>query len=364
MNVTAGFTMGALPPSFNDTPQALANSIAAGLTVDLSLDSVVITGQVGGTEPVSNIGLWFPPVTGSSTSPSGVIYAWNATSAKYLPAPLVAGQLVGTTVFLSQIQSTATADRINKLPDKDGTIAFLDDISTGTGTKTFTGGAVTINWEDRKTAYITATGNVTIAMSGTPTDNQEQDFWIENNNSHSYTVTFPTEALWAGGTPYTQTVSGGATQRRIDHIILHNIGAGTGLLFAEVVDQDYQIDSSGDPSAPTMDSVTRYGSTITLTMSEPILGGTLNSAGFTVRTPTAGTSQTISAVTATGSVVRIAMAASMPATSEYTLQYSGSDIKNLNGVAAAAISETEIPYVNVSGTIGGSGGISGGHNVP
>lgn len=355
--------MGALPPNFSDTPQGLADLIAAGLTVDLDLDSSVITGQVGGTEPLSNIGLWFPPVTGSTTSPSGIAYAWNATSAKYLPAPLTAGQLVGTTIYLTQLQATSTANRIQKLPDKDGTIALLGDINTGSGTKTYTGGAVTVNWEDRKDAYINLTSNCIITLSGTPTDSQWQDFWIENNNSHSYTVTFPAYILWSGGSAYTQTVSGGATQRRIDHIRVYQVGLG-GNVFAEIVDQDYQIDSSSDASKPTLDTVTRYGNAMTLTFDMPILGGTLNSAGFTVRTPSGGTSQTISAVTATGAIVRIVMSATMPANADYTMQYSGSDIKNLNGVGADPIAETTVDYANVSGTIGGTGGTGGGHNEP
>lgn len=355
--------MGALPPNFLDNPQGLANAIAAGLTVDIDLDSAVITGQVGGTEPLTNIGLWFPPVTGSSTSPSGIVYAWNVTSAKYLPAPLVAGQLIGTHVYLTELQSTSTANRVQKLADKDGTVALLSDINTGTGVKTFTGGAVTVNWEDRKEAYINLTSNCVITLSGTPTDSQEQDFWIENNNSHSYSVTFPAYVVWPSGTPFAQTASGGATERRIDHVKLYQVGLG-GNVFGSVVDQIYEIDSSADVTKPTMDSVTRYGNTITLTMNMPILGGTLNSAGFTVRTPQAGTSQTISAVTATGSVVKIVMAATMPSTSVYTMQYSGSDIKNLNAVAADPIAETVVDYANVSGTVGGTGGIGGGFNSP
>lgn len=361
-NVIANFTMGALPPSFQADPQSFANLIAAGLSVDLDLDSVVITGQVGGSEPTSNIGLWFPPVTGSTTSPSGIVYVWNSTSAKYLPAPLVAGQLVGNTVYLSQIQTTATADRIAKLPDKSGTIAFLDDISTGSGTKTYTGGAVTVNWEDRKDAYITLTSNCTITLSGTPTDTQWQDFWIENVAT-SFTVTFPATVKWSGGSAYTQTTAG-AGERRIDHIRLHYIGGIGGIIFAEVCAQDYQITTASDAGKPTVSSLTRYGNTITVTMSEPIRGGTLNSAGFTVRTPTAGTSQTISAVTATGSVISIAMAATMPSTSVYTLQYSGTDVKDLTGNLADPFAETVVTYANVAGTIGGSGGVGGGHNEP
>lgn len=355
--------MGALPPNFSSTPQDLANAIAAGLTVDLDLDSAVITGQVGGTEPLSNIGLWFPTVTGSTTSPSGIVYAWNSTSAKYLPAPLVAGQLVGTTIYTNEIQSTATANRVNKLPDKDGTIALTSDINTGSGTKTFTGGAVTVNWEDRKDAYINLTSNCTITLSGTPTDSQWQDFWIENNNSHAYTVAFPAYVLWAGGSAYTQTASGGATERRIDHIRLYQVGLG-GNVFAEVVDQIYEINSSSDPAKPVLSSVTRFGNAMTLSFNMPLLGGTLNSAGFTVRTPSAGTSQTISAVTATGSIVKIVMAATMPANSVYTMQYSGTDIKNLNNVGADPIAETTVDYANVTGTTGGSDGIAGGHNIP
>lgn len=355
--------MGALPPNFSDTPQSFADAIAAGLTVDLDLDSAVITGQVGGTEPLSNIGLWFPPVTGSTTSPSGIVYAWNSTSAKYLPAPLVAGQLVGTSIYTNEIQSTATADRVNKLPDKDGTIALTSDINTGTGVKTFTGGAVTVNWEDRKEAYINLTSNCIIALSGTPTDSQEQDFWIENNNSHAYTVTFPVYVLWPSGTPFAQTASGGATERRIDHVKIYQVGLG-GNVFGSVVDQIYEIDSSADASKPTLDTVTRYGNAMTLTFDMPILGGTLNSAGFTVRTPSGGTSQTISAVTATGAIVRIVMAATMPANSIYAMQYSGTDIKNLNGVGADPIAETTVDYANVSGTIGGTSGVGGGHNEP
>lgn len=356
--------MGALPPSFQSTPQNLANVIAAGLTVDLDLDTVVITGQVGGTEPVANIGIWLPPVTGSTTAPSGIIYAWNSTSAKYLPAPLVAGQLIGSSVHITQIQTTATSDRIARLPDKDGTFAFLDDISTGTGTKTFTGGNVTVNWEDKETAYITLTSNCVITLAGTPVDEQWQDFWIENNNSGTYTVTFPATVYWSGGTAYTQTVSGGATERRIDHIRVHHVGGAGGVDYAEACAQDYRVASGSDASKPTKSTVTRYGNTVTLTMNEPIRGGTLNSAGFKVRTPLAGTLQTVSSVTASGSVVSIVMAASMPSATEYSFEYTGTDIKDLTGNAADPMTEAVVPYVNVAGTIGGTGGTGGGHNNP
>lgn len=353
--------MGALSPNFNGSPQEFASAIAAGLTVDLDLDSVVITGQVAGTEPTTNIGLWFPPVSGSTTSPSGLIYAWNSGSAKYLPAPLVAGQLIGSTIYLTQLQSTSTADRIQKLPDKNGTIALLSDISTGTGTKTLSGGSVTVNWEDRKTAYITLTSNCTITLSGTPTDDQWQDFWIENNIT-AYTVTWPATVIWPAGTAPTQTTAG-AGERRIDHIRLYHVGIG-GTIFGEAVKQDYRITTAADAGKPTMDSVTRYGNAITLTMNEPIRGGTLASAGFEVRTPFGGTLQTVSSASASGSIVRIVMAATMPATSEYSLTYTGSDIVDLTGNGADPFAEVVVEYANVTGTEGGTGGTGGGHNEP
>lgn len=361
-NVTANFTMGALPPSFQSNPQALANLIAAGLTVDLDLDAVVLTGQVGGLEPVTNVGIWLPPVTGSTTAPSGIIYAWNSTSARYLPAPLVAGQLVASSVHITQIQTTATTDRIAKLPDKNGTFAFLDDISTGIGTKTLSGGSVSVNWEDQKAAYITLTSNATISLTGTPTDDQWQDLWIENVAT-SYTVTYAGTVIWSGGAAPTQTTAS-AGERRIDHIRLHHIGAGTGTIFGEVCAQDYQIATAADAGKPTKVTVTRYGNTVTLTMSELIQGGTLDASRFKVRTPLAGTLQTVSAVTAAGSIISIVMAAAMPSATEYSFEYSGTDIKDLTGNAADTMAEVIVPYVNVTGTVGGTGGTGGGHNDP
>lgn len=365
--ITTHFTMGSIG-SFTGNLQAFANTIAAGLTCAVELDSKVLVGQLAGSEPVSDIGLWYPPITGSTTFPSGIAYAWSANDGKYLPVPLVAGQLrrvsgSADVVYLTQLQATCTANRKQYLQDKDGTVALTSDISTGIGIETLTSGAtMTLDWTNNKEKFVTLGASTTVSLIGTPQESQWMDIWFENNIT-AYTVTWGNTILWPAATAPTMTTAS-AGQRRISHVRLYSLGKPPGNTIYGEYTLNYQAATAG-AATPTVTDVTVYGYNILLTFSEPIRGGALTASNFVAKLTVSGTptAQTIVSASASGSVATVQL--SNPATSAdiWTIAYTAGGstpylgyLVSLAGVPIATFGDTAAAYTNTGSGTPGTGG--------
>jgi hypothetical protein len=348
-NIPLTLSLGALTTGANLTPQQFAQAIVDRITATVDGGNIFF-GQMGGSEPMSPLagqggtyGLWLN---------GGVIYAWDVTAAKYLPAPLVLGQLISGSIVTTTLQSGALTNHTLTTPDKDGTIATTDDIVTISGTQGLTGTSITIDWSIKKQVYIVLTGNTTITNTNM-LDSQQQDIFIENNQT-GYTATF-SGVYWPAGFPSGPTItatSAGSAIRKIDHFRLQRIGdATTGSTLGEVVHQNYSIStvggsSGGDVTPPTVTSITGSKFKIDITMSELLQGSTLNASGFTVIKN--GSPDTVVSASASGTVITLQLGTSFGGNATVTVQYTGSDIKDLAGNPASVFGPSTVTYATTS----------------
>jgi hypothetical protein len=315
-----------------------------------TLNGNVLVGQMNGSAPTSNIGVW---VNGN------VLYTWNTDEGRYLPLPLAIGRVyTGGVLNLTKIFALATTDRTLYTPDKTGTLAVTSDIFGEKATQSLGGTSPVLDWNiEARHYYITLSGNTTLSVTNNK-DGQERDIWVENPASASNTFVI-TGAVWPGALP-TQT-AGGVNLRSIDHYKMWTIGTA---LFVERVG-GYQIStlggSGGDVTAPSVSDISHTNSgRVTVEFSELLQGASLSTADFVVKK--GGVSQSISSASASGASVTLVVSTTFTSANSVTVQYTGSSIKDLAGNAAAAFGPSSSHYVsNVVPTGGGSGG---GQNVP
>lgn len=352
-------TVGTFPSGAEYSVQEFANSFAQRLTLTIPSGNVIF-GQLGGTEPTS-------PLPGNGSTPGiwvgddMIINQWNVSAAKYLPLPVTCGQLVGGVLKETQISCGAiTASTILLTPDKSGTIALLGDIGTLLGTQTPTGTTPTIDWTLKEQVYILLTGNTTIAQTG-QVDGQVMDFWTENNAT-SYTITW-SGIVWPAATAPTATTAA-AGHRKIDHYRLYQVGSTT---YGQVLNNGtytnalaaYDITSGSpgsDTTPPTVSSLSASTTTYTITIvfSELLQGGSLSTGGFVVKKN--GVTVGLSSASASGKNVSLVVGTTFGSNVALTVQYSGSDIKDVAGNLAAAFGPTAAPIGSVGGGGGGGGG--------
>lgn len=354
--VTAAFPSGA-----SYTLDEFANAFAARLQFTLPSSSVIY-GQLGGTEPLSALsgngatpGLWFN---------SNIFYQWNADGSKYLPIPVAAGQLVNGTIYKTEIQtSNVSSNTILVAPaDKSGTIALVGDIQTLNGTSTLTGTSVTVDCSAKKNAYLVMSGNSTVNLSGL-IDGQIQYVIVENASLASdWTVTWTLQSAtgilaWPGATAPTQSVHQ-TTKRVID--VYKFIQCGTITIGNRDI-TNAQIASSGagsDVTPPTVTSLDGISNTnkIYVSFSELLTSGTIPAGDFTVRK--GGVAQTVSSAVASGSLITITLSTTYKASNTVTVQYAGSDIKDVASNVAAAFGPSSVTISSGGGTGGGGNNAS------
>lgn len=77
-NLNITFSMGALPEGFRGTPQEFADLIAERLQVLASGDFIGLSGQIGGSKPTRNLGVYFDTLARKT-------YFWDETLSGYYP---------------------------------------------------------------------------------------------------------------------------------------------------------------------------------------------------------------------------------------------------------------------------------------
>jgi Big-like domain-containing protein len=356
-------TVSSFPSGATYNTQQFANAFAARLAITLPGTNVFF-GQLGGTEPVGALpgngatpGLWFDGFA---------IRSWNTDSNKYLPIAPIAGNYTGSVLYEATLKcGNLTSNTTLNLPvDKSGILALTSDFVNVIGTQTLSGTTVTLDWTKKQAAYLVLTGNTIINHSGQQ-DGQIQDLFLENNAT-SYTVTI-NGTTWPGNTSPTMTTAT-ATHRKIDRWRFFNQGGSIGVTFGQVLNNKtgnadyvgaaaaYDISTTTDTTQPSVSSITGVNQTafITIAFTKLLQGATLSVSDFIVKK--GGATQTILVATANGTNVSLQLNSNLSSASSYTVQYTGTSVKDLAGNTAAVFGPSAVTITNSSDSSGGGTG--------
>lgn len=189
------FTADPLQDDFSGTLQDFQTQFLTNLRGTIS-ETQVLVGQVGGVQPLTNIGPWLNNDTW---------FYWNGV--EYVPMAVRVGAgaytvKIGDNTTVGDSKSLVLPDFTQTLQDKDGTIALLSDVYVGRPAVVLTGTTPTIDWSQGHHFTETLSGNTTIKMSNMQ-DGQRITVKLANSGT-SYTVTWPSYVFWPSTTP-TQT---------------------------------------------------------------------------------------------------------------------------------------------------------------
>ncbi len=173
------------PDPFVGDAQAFKDAWFAHIGATISSDNLLF-GQIGGSAPLTNIGLWLDTVGG------GVLKYWKTADSAYVPVKVDIGNNTDTVTLLA---ATLTADRTATFPNKTGTVALTSDVFTPRATVVLTGTTPTIDWSVSNSFFINLTGNTTFASSNSQPG---QEIMVAVAQPSSHTITF-TGVLFPGG---------------------------------------------------------------------------------------------------------------------------------------------------------------------
>jgi hypothetical protein len=201
----------------------------------------------------------------SATNPSttGQVLRWNTATSQYEPSldgsqltSLNASNLGSGTVPLARLTNLTNAEisasaaiawsKISKIGSSLADLATKSASALDSGTLALarlggyehsagnSGTALTIDWANGTTQYLTLTGNCTFTLSN-PRAGERYVLFLIQDGTGSRTVTWPAAVQWVGGSaPTLSTVAGS-----IDYIILHYSAAGTNKYHS------YKVETSG-----------------------------------------------------------------------------------------------------------------------
>jgi hypothetical protein len=208
--IEVAFTSDPLPVDFQGTLEDFRTRFITNLRGTISRTQVLV-GQIGGSEPLSNIGPWLNIDTW---------YVWNGSD--YVPTTLKVGNSTYQVTLSNEFTGVKgiVPDKVQTLQDKSGVIALLSDVYEGRPSIIMgydPPGVSTLDWGAGSHFFLLLTSNTTI-KSINMLDGQDVIVAIRNAAS-SFTVTWPTFIFWTGGTPPVQSVT-----NKTDLYILSNIG--------------------------------------------------------------------------------------------------------------------------------------------
>lgn len=295
------------------------------------LDDSVFSGQTGGSEPTSNIGLWLN---------DDLWEAWDTDQAKYRPLRVAVGLFTNGVLKLATLLASNTAADITlTLPSKTGTLATLADILGGSATQTVTGN-VSVDWTSRH-IYTVISANVTITDAGGGADGQSVELWVETPAGHgtALTITFPAAWKWLNPNPVVLSTTD-ADHRAVDHIVIHRIGTNT---FVSLVDS-YKLNQTGgggDHNAPVFSSanLTAHTAFVHVVFNETLQGNpSADTTAWIVRKDS--NAQTITNVAISGSTATLTLSGPIGLQATVDVKYTGGgSVKDLAGNAAAAFTQ-------------------------
>ena len=218
INIT--FTADPLPPDFSGNLQDFQTRFLLNLRGKIA-DTQVLTGQIGGARPISNIGPWLN---------NGTWYVWNGS--EYVPTTVRVGgagyvvQLGDYTTVGDSVMSVLPTNT-QHLQDKDGVVALTSDVYVGRPAVVLSGTTPVIDWSKGHHFVQTLSGNTTPTMVNS--QDGQRIVYSARNNATSYTFTWPVYIFWSGGAAPAQTAS------KTDLWVFENIG---GSVFGKAV-QNY-----------------------------------------------------------------------------------------------------------------------------
>jgi hypothetical protein len=230
-----------------------------------NLDDSVFSGQKDGTEPRTDIGLWFNQDSWEH---------WDAILGKYVPIKLIAGISNNGVLHTATLNATnATADISLNLPSASGTLARIEDTTAPQATDTQAGNNIAIDWASAK-VYCVIAGSCTVNDSGGGTDGKGVELFVETppSNAVDLGITFPNSWHLVSGIGLSTTDS---THRAVDKFWIERIGHDT---FVSKV-AAFQIDQGGQggdttPPAYSSSDINVGSSTLRVHFSELIAGTT------------------------------------------------------------------------------------------
>lgn len=203
------FADGGFPDPFTGTPEDFRAAFFMWITSTVVIDGPggIILGQVGGSQPLTDIGAWL------NSDGDGSWYHWDGVST-YVPDSVLIGN---STHFVNLVAPGLGGDRTATFPDKDGIVAFTTDIYVPRPTIALSGTTPVIDWSTTNSFFINITAPTTFTSN---LSLPSQVVFIAVTNGGGTTLTWPTEFLFpAPG--YVPVVTG-----QTDLFVLRNI-AGT-----------------------------------------------------------------------------------------------------------------------------------------
>lgn len=309
----------------------LAQLLAEHLQGDL--DDSVFSGQEGGTEPLTDIGLWLD---------DDVWKHWDTVLGKYVPLKVVAGLVSNGILHTTTLAATSTTGDITlNLPSKSGTLATTEDAKAPGETHTSAANSLALDWESEK-EYIVISGNLSISEAKPGTDGQSVELFVETPPGHgsALTITFPSAWRQVGGTLSTTD----ATHRAVDKFLIERIGTST--FVAKI--SSWSIDQGGvggDTIKPVFDSAFINAGTSTLKVQfSELIAGTTTAAKWIVKKN--GNTQTIDAITINNNKVIITLTNTIGGNAFVTVQYTGTDqVRDLAGNFADPFAAQEVDVI-------------------
>lgn len=196
--INISFEADPIPADFEGTWQDFQTRFLLNLrgTID---DTRVLTGQIGGARPTSDVGPWHD---GESWN------KWNGS--EYVPSAIRIGG-AGFKVQLGDYTTvgadTILPSRFQTLQDKDGIVALLDDVYVGRPAVELIGTTPSIDWNLGHHFYQILGGNTTIQHINSQPG--QRIVVTLRNNATSYSVTWSAtpEIFWPSGVSPSQTAS-------------------------------------------------------------------------------------------------------------------------------------------------------------
>ncbi len=192
-NYTFSFTTSGLPSTFVGTVDALIAAWTASLGATISSSNVLL-GAVQSSTPAAALTPWL-----DTSVPAWKV--WNGTA--YVPVLIKLGTSAHQITFDTD---SLSANRTVSFQDKDGIVAYLDDVYSRRPTSIIPAGSPsTIDWSLSETFYKLISINQVFNMSNS-LPGQEIDVIIDSTGTPSLGNTW--NAVQFGTAPFTQTSGG------------------------------------------------------------------------------------------------------------------------------------------------------------
>lgn len=192
------FTADPLPADFQGNLQDFQSRFLLNLRGSID-QTQVLTGQVGGPRPDTDVGPWFN---------NDIWHAWNGS--EYVPSTVKVGGAgyvvqLGDYTTVGDSASNPLATRTQTLQDKDGVVAVLDDIYVGRPVVVLSGATPTIDWNLGHHFVEILPGNTTVKMANSKPG--QRIVAVFRNVATSYALSWSsTPAIsWPAGIIPTQT---------------------------------------------------------------------------------------------------------------------------------------------------------------